>query len=112
MLWTSAQQFLPWPFDKEAELEATIAEARTALFGESRIYLDVKTLIGEKGKTQNIPDGYLLDLSSPRKPVFYLVEVELARHDPLRHVAQQLSNNRVTTAVWTVVCGILDWGCG
>jgi predicted type IV restriction endonuclease len=26
--------------------------------------------------------------------------------------ADYLSNNRVTTAVWTVVCGILDWGCG
>jgi hypothetical protein len=92
MLWTPTQQFHPWPFDKETELEAVIAEVKAALFGESRIYLDVKKLIGERGKTQNIPDGYLLDLSSPRKPVLYLVEVELARHDPLRHVAQQLLN--------------------
>ena len=92
MLWTPTQQFHPWPFDKEAELEATIAEGKTALFGESRIYLDVKKLIGERGRTQNIPDGYLLDLSSPRRPVLYLVEVELARHDPLRHIAQQLLN--------------------
>ena len=67
MLWTPTQQFHPWPFDNEAELEATIAEVNTALFGESRIYLDVKKLIGEKGRTQNIPDGYLPDLSSPRK---------------------------------------------
>jgi hypothetical protein len=37
---------------------------QTARFGESRIYLDVKRLIGERGQTQNIPDGYLLDLSS------------------------------------------------
>ncbi|MCE9609882.1 MAG: hypothetical protein K8R23_06695 [Chthoniobacter sp.] len=92
MLWTPTQQFHPWPFDKEAELETTIAEVKTALFGESRIYLDVKKLIGERGRTQNIPDGYLLDLSSPRRPVLYLVEVELARHDPLRHIAQQLLN--------------------
>ena len=76
------RQFHPWPFDKEAELESTIAEVKMALFGESRIYLDVKKLIGEKGRTQNIPDGYLLDLSSPRRPVLYLVEVELARHRP------------------------------
>lgn len=47
------RQFHPWPFDKEAELEATIAELKTALFGESRICLDVKKLIGEKGRTQN-----------------------------------------------------------
>lgn len=64
MLWTPKQQFYPWPFDKEAELETTIADVQTALFGESRIYLDVKRLIGERGQTQNIPDGYLLDLSS------------------------------------------------
>src|SRR5271166_5127917 len=47
-------------------------------------------LIGQSGKTQNIPDGYLLDFSSPKKPVLYIVEVELGEHDPLRHIAQQL----------------------
>ena len=92
MLWTSRQQFHDWPFDKEADLEAAIAAVKTTLFGESRVYLEVKKLIGEKGKTQNIPDGYLLDLSSQHKPVLYLVEVELAKHDPLRHIAQQLLN--------------------
>jgi hypothetical protein len=92
MLWTPKQQFHPWPFDKEAELETTIADVQTALFGESRIYLDVKRLIGERGQTQNIPDGYLLDLSSRNRPVLYLVEAELAKHDPLRHIAQQLLN--------------------
>lgn len=92
MLWTPQHQYYPWPFDKEAELEATITEVKTALFGESRIYLELKKLIGEKGKTQNIPDGYLIDLSSPKRPALYLVEVELARHDPLRHIAQQLLN--------------------
>lgn len=30
--------------------------------------IDVKKLIGARGKTQNIPDGYLLDLSSPQAP--------------------------------------------
>ena len=56
MLWTPQHQYHPWLFDKEAELESTLAEVRTALFGESRIYLEVKKLIGERGKTQNIPD--------------------------------------------------------
>ena len=92
MLWKTKQQFHPWDFDKEAELETVIAEVQQDLFGESRLYLDVKKLIGQPGKTQNIPDGYLIDLSSRNKPVLYLVEVELAEHDPLRHVAQQLLN--------------------
>jgi hypothetical protein len=90
MLWSRERQLFDWPFEKEAELEAAILDAKAELFGESRIYLDVKKLIGQRGKTQNIPDGYLLDLSSRSKPVLYLVEVELATHDPLRHVAQQL----------------------
>jgi hypothetical protein len=90
MLWTTTQQFLPYPFEKEIELETAIAEIKQDLFGISRAYLGVKKLIGQPGKTQNIPDGYLLDFSSPKKPVLYIVEVELGRHDPLRHIAQQL----------------------
>ena len=90
MLWTTTQEFLPYPFDKEIELETAIAEIQQDLFGNSRAYLKVKKLIGQAGKTQNIPDGYLLDFSSPKKPVLYIIEVELGKHDPLRHIAQQL----------------------
>jgi hypothetical protein len=90
MLWSKDRQFLEWPFTKEAELEAAILNASSQLFGDARIYLDVKKLIGQQGKTRNVPDGYLLDLASRNRPVLYLVEVELSTHDPLRHVAQQL----------------------
>ncbi len=92
MLWTKSKQFHPWPYEKEAEVEAAIRASQTALFGASRHYLDVKKLIGAQGKTQNIPDGYLIDLSSKTEPTLYLVEVELARHDSIRHIAQQLLN--------------------
>lgn len=92
MLWTPQHQYYPWPFDRETEIESAINEIKATLFGDSRIYFDLKKLIGEKGRTQNIPDGYLIDLSSPKRPVLYLVEVELAKHDPLRHIAQQLLN--------------------
>jgi hypothetical protein len=88
MLWTTTQQFLPYP--KEIDLETAINAIKQDLFGNSRVYLEVKRLIGQSGKTQNIPDGYLLDFSSPKKPVLYIVEVELGEHDPLRHIAQQL----------------------
>jgi hypothetical protein len=90
MIWTNALKYHPWAFDREADLEAAITQVKADMFGGQRIYLDVKKLIGERGKTKNIPDGYLLDFSSPRRPVLYLVEVELAKHDPLRHIAQQL----------------------
>src|SRR5262249_57040671 len=38
----------------------------------------------------NIPDGYLLDLSSAKDPRLFVVENELAKHDPLRHIAVQI----------------------
>ncbi len=90
MLWTKSQRFHAWPFDKEHEVEDAIADVKADLLGDSRVYLEIKKLIGQPGKTQNIPDGYLLDLSSSIKPTLYLVEVELAKHDSLRHIAKQL----------------------
>jgi hypothetical protein len=90
MLWSLKHAFQEEPFESESELESAVIEATGTLFGQSRIYLDVKKKIGAKGKTQNIPDGYLLDLSSPKEPRIFVVEVELARHDPLKHVAVQI----------------------
>ena len=44
MLWTPTQQFHPWPFDKEAELETTAAEVKTVLStaGETRVPVSAK----------------------------------------------------------------------
>lgn len=90
MLWSLADRFVDEPFDLESDLEAAIIEVASVLFGPSRIYLDVKKRIGQKGRTQNVPDGYLVDLSSTREPTLYVVENELARHEPLKHVAVQI----------------------
>jgi hypothetical protein len=90
MLKTKDKKFYPYPYSQEADLEAAITEVEGDLFGEQRIYLDVKKKIGAKGKTNNIPDGYLIDLTSAREPLLYVVENELASHDPLKHVAVQI----------------------
>jgi hypothetical protein len=90
MLWNHKQTFELEPFDAESELEAAIVQASGTIFGKSRIYLDIKRKIGEKGKTRNIPDGYLIDLSSKKQPKLYIVEVELAKHEPLKHIAVQI----------------------
>lgn len=90
MLWTKDKKFHPHPYSREADLEAAISQVEGDLFGEKRIYLDVKKKIGAKGKTNNIPDGYLIDLTSAKEPVLYVVENELASHDPLKHVAVQI----------------------
>lgn len=120
MLWSKEVSYYLEPFEKEADLESAIKEVSPVLFGPDRIYLEVKKLIGIKGKTQNIPDAYLIDLSSPKQPLLWVVENELASHDPLRHIAVQilqmsLSFQATPQKVKAIVKGALekeagDWG--
>jgi hypothetical protein len=91
MLWTPKERYDYWAFETEADLEAVIKEVEADLFGDLRYFIDTKKLVGQRGKTQNIPDAYLLDLSGS-DPGLYVAEVELATHDPIRHVTQQLLN--------------------
>lgn len=88
-IWTPNQRFVRASYDSEADLESAIAELQQDLFGVDRVYFDIKKKIGVRGGQRNIPDGYLLDLRG-RIPRLYVVEVELASHDPLRHIAVQI----------------------
>jgi hypothetical protein len=76
-------------YEGESDLESAIRRVQAELFGHDRIYLDIKKKIGAKGGLRNVPDGYLLDLTG-RQPRLYVVENELAAHDPLRHIAVQI----------------------
>jgi hypothetical protein len=90
MLWTPNKIYENEPFEVEDDLESAILEVRETLFGDERIYLDIKKKIGSKGKTENIPDGYLIDLSSKKEPRLYVVENELVKHELLKHIAVQV----------------------
>jgi len=90
MLWKKDKMYRVEPFELEAHLEESILEVASELFGDARIYLDIKKKIGGKGKKGNIPDAYLIDLSSTREPKLFVVENELARHEPLKHIAVQI----------------------
>lgn len=87
MIWTPTGCYDGIEFESESELEAAIAAVAKDLFGPGRIYLDVKKKIGKT--KQNIPDAYLLDLSS-QVPRLYVVETELSGHHPTKHIAVQL----------------------
>lgn len=87
--WSNAGKYVSSPYPSEAELEAAVVRLKIELFGTKRIYLDVKRKIGSKGGLRNIPDGYLVDLTGS-KPRLFVVENELAAHDPLRHIAVQI----------------------
>ena len=90
MLYGKEIQFYADPFERERDLEDAILDVSVTLFGENRFYCDSKKKIGSKGNTKNIPDGYLIDLSSTKDPKLYVVENELAKHDPLKHIAVQI----------------------
>jgi hypothetical protein len=89
VIWVAGKAYRRVDYESEADLETAILEVQHRLFGANRFYLDVKSKIGTKGSIQNIPDGYLLDLSGS-KPRLYVVENELESHDPLRHIAVQI----------------------
>ena len=90
ILWSGKELYSEEPFELESDLEKAVVEVAPVLFGPSRIYIDTKRRIGAKGKKQNIPDGYLIDLTSKKEPRLYVVENELARHEPLKHIAVQI----------------------
>lgn len=89
LIWTKGGIFTRVEYESETDLESAIRQVQAELFGPDRIYLDIKRKIGAKGGLRNIPDGYLLDLTG-RQPRLYVVENELAAHDPLRHIAVQI----------------------
>ena len=89
LIWTPRGPYRRAAYKSEADLEAAIRTVESSLFGPNRIYLPLKKKIGTKGGIRNIPDGYLLDLTG-RAPRAYVVENELAAHDPLRHIAVQI----------------------
>jgi hypothetical protein len=89
VIWTDAGAYHRVAYESEADLEEAIVQVQNELFGSHRVYLPVKRKIGVRGRQQNIPDGYLVDLSGPH-PRLYVVENELAAHDPLRHIAVQI----------------------
>jgi len=90
MLWNKKNRFIEKPYQKESELEKAVNEVKDVLFGSTRIYLDDKRKIGRHGKTSNLPDGYLLDLTNSKDPKIYVVENDLASHQHLKHIAVQI----------------------
>lgn len=88
-LWMPNGTYSLVDYDSEADLESAIVELEGFLFGLNRLYLPVKKVIGAKGKKQNIPDGYLIDLSG-KVPKLYVVENERSTHEVLKHIAVQI----------------------
>ena len=79
----------PHEYELEEDFERTVVAHSRDIFGEKTIYLDLKKRL-ENENVLTIPDGYLIDFSFQRTPRLYIIENELVKHDPFRHIGQQL----------------------
>ncbi|MEJ8553094.1 hypothetical protein [Tepidibacter sp. Z1-5] len=83
------KEFVYYEYEYENEFEEDVVENSKKIFGNQSIYIDIKKRIGQD-KILSIPDGYLLDFSFINQPKLYIIENELAVHDPYRHIGQQI----------------------
>jgi len=90
-LFTNNKQYSEFQFEKESEFEREVVSNSKLFFGYSSIYIDAKRKIETKSLGNSIPDGFLFDLSDKQNPEFYLVEVELAKHDFFNHIFPQIT---------------------
>ena len=90
-LFTSNKTYSQFQFDKEADFEREVVLNSKQFFGTNSIYIDAKRKIETKNLGNSIPDGFLFDLSDKDNPEFYIVEVELAKHDFYNHIFPQVT---------------------
>lgn len=72
----------------EKELESLVVKNYQQVFGQNTVYIDIKKKIGNDIVT--IPDGYMIDFSFNKSPKLYIIENELAIHDPYKHIGTQV----------------------
>jgi len=78
-------------YTSERDFENVMKNNTKLLFGRSTIYIDLKAKIDTASLGGSIPDGLLFDLKNIDNPEFYLVEVELEKHDFHRHIFPQIT---------------------
>jgi predicted transport protein len=80
-----------YKYTSEEEFEKDIVITSKSLFGKKSVYIDFKRKISGNALGASIPDGFLIDFSDEDSPEFYIVEVELAKHDFYQHIFPQIT---------------------
>ncbi len=84
-------RFTEYTYTSEEIYEDLLKNKTNLLFGASTIYIDLKAKIETASLGGSIPDGLLFDLKNIDRPEFYLVEIELGKHDFYRHIFPQIT---------------------
>ena len=85
------EKFVETEFKTEEDFEKVVKEKSKTLFGSKTIYFEIKNKVDTKSLGATIPDGFLFDFRDVENPEFYLVEVELAKHDFYKHIFPQIT---------------------
>lgn len=87
-LFLDGKQYFEKKYTNESNFEQTIYQNYRMLFGNNTLYINSKQKIKTNTHKGTIPDGYLFDFELED---FYLVEVELAKHDAYDHILPQIT---------------------
>lgn len=87
----SNKRFIEFQFKLEDDFEELIREQSKTLFGKDTIFIYTKKKLKGVALGSTIPDGFLFDLTDLENPEFYLVEVELRKHDFYKHIFPQIT---------------------
>jgi len=90
-LFTNNKAYSQFQFDKEVDFEKEIVLNSKQFFGANSIYIDAKRKIETISLGNSVPDGFLFDLNDKDNTEFYIVEVELAKHDFYNHIFPQIT---------------------
>jgi hypothetical protein len=85
------KRFVETQFKLESDFEEFVRIRSKTLFGEGTIFISTKRKLKGLVLGATIPDGFLFDLTDLENPKFYLVEVELQKHDFYRHIFPQIT---------------------
>lgn len=85
------KRYLVKDFNNEADFEKLVVANSKTFFGFNTVLIDSKKKIETQTFGGAIPDCYLIDLSDIGNPEFYIVEVELAKHDFFSHIFPQVT---------------------
>ncbi len=91
VIFNNNNKYIEYDYNLEKDYEEIVRRNTKNLFGSSTIYIDLKARIETISLGGSIPDGMLFDLKNVDNPEFYLVEIELAKHDFYRHIFPQIT---------------------
>jgi len=85
------KRYVDFQFKLEEDFEDLVRDQSKALFGKDTIFIYTKSKLKGVVLGASVPDGFLFDLTDPENPEFYLVEIELQKHDFYKHIFPQIT---------------------